>query len=57
MKKWMIPLLLGIIGVMLLIAGIYVGETDDAPGASGLGILSMVLFFWLSRKAAGRTHR
>ena len=30
------------IGVGLAIAGIYIGETDDAPGAAVLGILLMI---------------
>ncbi len=30
------------IGVAFAIAGIYVGDTDDAPGAALLGILLMV---------------
>ena len=28
-----------VIGIGLAAAGIYVGETDDAPGAAALGIL------------------
>lgn len=31
-----------IVGVALAAAGIYVGETDDAPGAALLGILLMI---------------
>lgn len=31
-----------IVGVSLAAAGIYVGETDDAPGAALLGILLMI---------------
>lgn len=30
------------IGVALAAAGIYVGDTDDAPGASLMGILLMI---------------
>jgi hypothetical protein len=30
------------IGVGVAIAGIYLGETDDAPGAALLGILLMI---------------
>ena len=30
------------IGVGIAIAGIYVGETDDAPGAALMGILLMI---------------
>jgi DNA-binding CsgD family transcriptional regulator len=38
----LIALGLIIIGVALAAAGIYVGETDDAPGAALLGILLMI---------------
>lgn len=31
-----------ILGVALAAGGIYVGETDDAPGAAFLGILLMI---------------
>jgi len=30
------------IGVGIAVAGIYIGETDDAPGAALLGILLMI---------------
>ena len=30
------------IGVAIAVAGIYVGEADDAPGASLMGILLMI---------------
>ena len=33
---------LGAAGIALAAAGIYVGETDDAPGAALLGILLMI---------------
>jgi hypothetical protein len=35
---------LGVVGIGVAIAatGIYVGETDDAPGASLIGILLMI---------------
>jgi hypothetical protein len=29
-------------GVVLAVAGIYIGDTDDAPGAALLGILLMI---------------
>jgi hypothetical protein len=32
-----------VIGVAIGVAGIYVGETDDAPGAALLGILLMIV--------------
>lgn len=30
------------VGVAILAFGLYVGETDDSPGAAGLGLLIMV---------------
>lgn len=36
------------IGILIFIAGIYIGETDDAPGAVVIGFLIMItllLFF------------
>lgn len=33
---------LAVIGVALAAGGIYVGETDDAPGAALLGLLLMI---------------
>ena len=30
------------IGVGIAVAGIYIGETDDAPGAALIGILLMI---------------
>jgi hypothetical protein len=50
LKKWAFSISLVIIGLLLLAVGIYIGETDDAPGAGGLGILMMVCFCWLSWK-------
>jgi hypothetical protein len=42
MKKQ--PKIFGLValGIALCAAGIYVGETDDAPGAAVLGILLMI---------------
>lgn len=34
-----LALVLVVIGVALAAAGIYIGETDDAPGAALIGIL------------------
>jgi len=36
------PLALVVIGVVVAAAGIYIGDTDDAPGAALMGILFMV---------------
>lgn len=38
------------IGVVIALAGIYVGETDDAPGAALLGILLMIAMVALGVK-------
>jgi hypothetical protein len=45
---------LGAIGVALAAAGIYVGETDDAPGAALLGLLLMIGLMVLAVKTARR---
>lgn len=36
------PLGLVIVGVTMAAAGIYIGDTDDAPGAALIGILLLV---------------
>ena len=38
----LMALVLIAIGVCIAAAGIYIGETDDAPGAALLGILLMI---------------
>ena len=43
-------LCLVILGIGFGIAGIFIGETDDAPGAALLGLLMMVGMFALSTK-------
>jgi hypothetical protein len=43
-QGWLVVL----IGIAIVFAGVYVGETDDAPGAALLGVLLMIgliLFF------------
>jgi hypothetical protein len=37
-----------LVSIGILFAGVYVGETDDAPGAAGLGLLIMlvIIFFF-----------
>jgi peptidoglycan biosynthesis protein MviN/MurJ (putative lipid II flippase) len=39
-QGWVVVL----IGVVILFAGVYIGDTDDAPGAAFLGGVLMVLF-------------
>lgn len=43
-----------VIGVAIAAGGIYVGDTDDAPGAALLGILVMIVLVTLGVKAARR---
>ena len=42
------------IGVGIAFAGIYIGETDDAPGAALLGILLMIGAVTLGVRTARR---
>lgn len=42
------------IGVAIAAAGIYIGDTDDAPGAALIGILLMIVAVVLGVKAARR---
>lgn len=41
-------------GVALAAAGIYVGETDDAPGAALMGILLMIVMVAFGVRIARR---
>jgi len=50
----LIALSLIAIGVGMAAAGIYIGETDDAPGAALLGILLMIGAVMLGVKTARR---
>ena len=43
------------IGVAIAAAGIYIGDTDDAPGASLMGILLMIGALALGVRAARKT--
>jgi hypothetical protein len=49
-----IALGLGTLGIAIAAAGIYVGETDDAPGAALLGILLMIGLITLAVRTARR---
>src|SRR6187401_806293 len=53
-KHLTIALGLVVIGVALAAAGIYVGETDDAPGAALMGILLMIGMMALAWRTARR---
>ena len=46
---------LAAVGIALAAAGIYVGDTDDAPGAALLGILLMIGAMALGVRIARRT--
>ena len=58
MKSSVTNLLMGLgivaIGVALAAAGIYVGDTDDAPGAALLGLLLMIGAIVLGVRTARR---
>jgi MYXO-CTERM domain-containing protein len=45
---------LGTLGMAIAAAGIYVGETDDAPGAALLGLLLMLGLVVLAVRIARR---
>jgi hypothetical protein len=40
--SWAVALSLIVIGIAIGAAGIYIGETDDAPGAALIGIVLML---------------
>ena len=44
-----------ILGLALCAGGIYVGHTDDAPGAGLIGILSMIVLVVLGVRIARRS--
>lgn len=54
MRKSLLATSLGISGLALAAAGIYIGETDDAPGAALLGIVLMLAALVLAVKIARR---
>lgn len=56
-KHLIIALGLVVIGVALAAAGIYVGETDDAPGAALMGILLMIGMMVLAWRTARRRRK
>jgi hypothetical protein len=52
--NWVIALGLVAIGVAIGGAGIYIGDTDDAPGAALIGIVLMIGMAALGVRAARR---
>ena len=53
-KNWALAAAFVILGIALAAGGIYVGETDDAPGAALLGLLLAIGLFVLAVKTARR---
>lgn len=53
-KAWATAICLFIVGILIGIAGIYIGETDDAPGAALIGILIMSGLLVFGVRAAWR---
>lgn len=53
-KNLLLAFGLGAIGIALAAAGIYVGETDDAPGAALLGLLLMIALMIFAVRTARR---
>lgn len=53
-KNLILAIGLGALGLALAAGGIYVGETDDAPGAALLGLLLMTGLMVLAVKTARR---
>lgn len=51
LKAWGTAAFFFAVGVFIGIAGIYIGETDDAPGAALIGILLMVTLVVLGVRA------
>jgi hypothetical protein len=54
MKKHFTTFGLVAVGAGLCAAGIYVGETDDAPGAALIGIVLMIVALTFAVKLARR---
>lgn len=53
-RTLVIPVCLVAVGVAIAGAGIYIGETDDAPGAALMGILLMLGAVALAVRSARR---
>ena len=56
-SKLVMSAVLVVIGIAIGALGIYVGETDDAPGAALIGILLMIGAVALGVRTAYRTTR
>jgi hypothetical protein len=53
-RNFVMALSLAAIGVAIGAAGIYIGDTDDAPGAALMGILLMIGALTLAVRTARR---
>jgi uncharacterized membrane-anchored protein len=56
-KKLVASSSLMLVGMFIGGAGIYIGETDDAPGAAVIGIFLMLVLFFLGLKLMRRNSR
>lgn len=54
MKNYIAPFTLVAFGLAICVGGIYVGETDDAPGAAVVGILAMICTIVIAVKIGRR---
>lgn len=52
--KFIIPIGIAAVGIAVCAAGIYIGETDDAPGSALIGILLMIGAVTVSAKMVRR---
>jgi hypothetical protein len=52
--KWLKVVLIALLGIVIGVGGVMLGEWDDAPGASLAAILLMLGAFWFAVKVARR---
>jgi hypothetical protein len=55
MRRYAIPIGIVLLGFAICAAGVYVGETDDAPGAALIGFLVLGAAVVIGAKKARRT--
>lgn len=46
-----------LIGIGLAIIGIYIGDTDNSPGAALIGFVLLLGFAWLGTRMLWRIHQ
>lgn len=56
-KAWAHAVCFFIVGVLIGIVGIYIGEIDDAPGAALMGIILMIGLAVIGLRFVWRRHR